>query len=166
MPRPVKSRLVQGPPRVTCFKPRGVPTVLLETVTLGLDELEAIRLVDLEDLYQEEAADRMNISRPTFGRVLGQARRTVADALLNGKALVFEGGPVALAGPCRFACRRCGASWEVPADADRPGGCTVCGSEEVRGAGPEDAAHPGCRRRRGRGSGGRSGPEPGQCPST
>lgn len=64
--------------------------VHLEQIGLGLDELEALRLADLEGLYQEEAAARMNVSRPTFGRIISEARRKVADAIINGKVLVIE----------------------------------------------------------------------------
>jgi predicted DNA-binding protein (UPF0251 family) len=80
---------------------------MLQQVALTVDELEAIRLADLEGLYQEEAAQRMNISRQTFGRILEAAHRKVADALVNGKALSIEGGPIEIAeppGPRR--CRR------------------------------------------------------------
>jgi len=94
MPRPPKCRIIQGQPRVTQYKPSGVPARLLETVALGLDELEAIRLADVERLYHEEAAARMGVSRPTFGRLVAEARHKVADALFHGKALVFEGGAV------------------------------------------------------------------------
>jgi predicted DNA-binding protein (UPF0251 family) len=66
----------------------------LEQVTLTLDGLEALRLADLEGLYQEEAADRMGISRATFGRVLAAARKAVADALVNGKSVAIEGGVI------------------------------------------------------------------------
>lgn len=66
----------------------------LEEIVLGLDELEAIRLVDFESLSQEEAGARMGISRGTIGRLLEHGRHTLADALLHGKALHIEGGPV------------------------------------------------------------------------
>jgi predicted DNA-binding protein (UPF0251 family) len=81
---------VKCSPNVFYFKPRGVPLTLLEENFLGLDELEAIRLADHEGLYHEEAAARMNISRPTFGRILNQARRKVAEAIIKGKALKIE----------------------------------------------------------------------------
>jgi hypothetical protein len=61
-----------------------------------MDELEAIRLADLEGMYQEDAAKKMNISRQTFGRIIESAHRKIADALTNGKALLIEGGPVEL----------------------------------------------------------------------
>jgi len=59
-----------------------------------LDELEALRLADLEGLYQEQAAEKMGVSRPTFARILESARKKVAEALVKGKGLVIGGGPV------------------------------------------------------------------------
>ncbi|MFA5043009.1 MAG: DUF134 domain-containing protein [Kiritimatiellia bacterium] len=76
------------------FKPAGVPLRLLDEINLKLDELEALRLADLNGMYQEQAAQRMKISRPTFARIVEAARRKVADALIHGKALRVEGGPV------------------------------------------------------------------------
>ncbi len=64
----------------------------LDVNVLLHDELEALRLADYEGLYQEECAQRMNISRTTFGRTIESARKKVADCLLNGKALVIEEG--------------------------------------------------------------------------
>jgi uncharacterized protein len=61
-------------------------------VLLGRDELEALRLADVEGLYHDAAAERMGVSRATFGRILSRARRTVADALLGGKVLLFSSG--------------------------------------------------------------------------
>ncbi len=66
----------------------------LEQVALTVDELEAIRLADLEGLYQEEAAQRMNVSRQTFGRIITEAHKKIADALVYGKALSIDGGPI------------------------------------------------------------------------
>jgi predicted DNA-binding protein (UPF0251 family) len=65
-----------------------------EVVVLALDELEAVRLADLEGLYHVEAAQQMGVSRPTFGRVLQAGRRKIATALVNGLALRIQGGPV------------------------------------------------------------------------
>ena len=65
---------------------------------MTLDEFEALRLADLDGLYQEQAAERMNVSRSTFSRIVDSARRKVADALVHGKALRMEGGPVRVAG--------------------------------------------------------------------
>ena len=92
MPRPTKCRRVAFLPSVTYFKPAGIPLKVLKAVRLSVEEAEAIRLKDLEGLEQEEGAEMMNISRPTFQRVLKSARRKMADALLCGKAIKVEGG--------------------------------------------------------------------------
>ncbi len=99
MPRPRQCRRVAQLPQATYYKPRGVPMRMLQQVALTVDELEALRLADLEGLYQEEAAGRMNVSRQTFGRIVEAARKKVADALVHGKALSIEGGPVEVAPP-------------------------------------------------------------------
>jgi len=87
-------RWVQGPPPVSVFKPAGVPARELQWVVLRLDEFEALRLADYERLKQEEVAERLGISRPTVSRILENARRTVTAALVEGKTLMIEGGPV------------------------------------------------------------------------
>lgn len=90
MPRPRCRCRIAGRPRAAFFKPRGIPARDLEEVALDRAELEALRLADLEGLYQEQAAARMGVSRATFGRLLAAAHRKVAEALLQGKALRFE----------------------------------------------------------------------------
>jgi len=80
------------------FKPRGTPRTELVEVCLRIDELEALRLADVEGLYQEEAARQMNISRATFGRIVEAAHRKVADAILHGKALRIESEEAATGG--------------------------------------------------------------------
>ncbi|WP_031516291.1 DUF134 domain-containing protein [Desulfofalx alkaliphila] len=92
MSRPSKCRRVEFIPEITYFKPAGVPLVNLEEVSLAVEELEAIRLKDLEYLEQEQCAQRMQVSRPTFHRVLTSARHKVAQALVQGKAIRVEGG--------------------------------------------------------------------------
>ena len=94
MSRPLKCRRVCANPQIDYFKPRGVPMLGLQEVSLTVDELEAIRLADLEGLYQEDAAAKMDVSRQTFGSIVSRARRKVADALINAKALKVEGGIV------------------------------------------------------------------------
>ncbi len=79
-------------PGVNYFKPAGIPLRFLAEVVLTVEEAEAIRLKDLEDLDQEQCAQRMNISRSTFQRILESVREKTADALLNGKAIRIEGG--------------------------------------------------------------------------
>ncbi len=99
MPRPRQCRRVAHLPQVTFYKPRGVPLSVLQQVDLTFDELEAIRLADFEGLYQEQAAQKMNISRQTFGRIIESAHKKIADALVNGKALSIKGGPFELTTP-------------------------------------------------------------------
>jgi predicted DNA-binding protein (UPF0251 family) len=83
---------------VTFFKPAGIPLRELEEVCLSVEELEAIRLKDIEDLEQEQCAEKMNISRTTFARILDTARKKMAEALINGKAIRIEGGHFEVAG--------------------------------------------------------------------
>jgi predicted DNA-binding protein (UPF0251 family) len=94
MGRPEKLRTIGCVAAGSGFKPVGRPAVELETATLRLDELEALRLADLEGLYQEAAAERMGISRQTFARILARARSTVARALIEEQLLIMEDGPV------------------------------------------------------------------------
>jgi len=96
MPRPYCLRQIGFRPDADYFKPAGIPVYALEQVTLTLDEVEALRLADLNKLYQEEAAKQMKISRPTFSRIVEEARRKTADALIHGKALRLEGGTVVM----------------------------------------------------------------------
>ena len=92
MPRPRRFRNVEFEPNVTYFKPAGVRMNLLENSILTVDEFEAVRLKDLLGLEQEIAAKKMNISQPTFHRLLLTARKKLADAIVNGKAIKIEGG--------------------------------------------------------------------------
>jgi predicted DNA-binding protein (UPF0251 family) len=92
MPRPFKCRRVAFLPEASYFKPAGIPLRVLSEVRLSVEEAEAIRLKDLEGLAQAPSAQKMNVSRPTFQRVLASARQKIADALLKGKAIRIEGG--------------------------------------------------------------------------
>ena len=94
MSRPCRCRRIRCKPDTNYFKPRGIPLDMLEEVNLSLDELEAVRLADLEGLYQEDAAKKMDISRQTFGNIINSAHKKIADVLLNAKALKIEGGKV------------------------------------------------------------------------
>ena len=105
MPRPCKLRKVCGQPTICRFKPCGIPAAELETVTLTLDEFEALRLADIEKLYQEDAAKSMKVSRQTFGNIIESAHRKVADAIVNAKMLIIEGGNIQMT-----ESRPCGCS--------------------------------------------------------
>jgi uncharacterized protein len=130
MSRPQCCRRVAGRPIASVFHPAGIPVRLLDGIVLTLDEFEAIRLADLEGLYQEQAAERMRVSRPTFGRILAAAHRKVAEALSNGKALKIEGGTIRMerVRSPRCECPRCRPARDVdvagektePMDPDAP----------------------------------------------
>lgn len=112
MPRPRKCRRVESLPGTTYFKPAGIPMKMLEDVLLTVDEVEALRLKEIEQLDQEAGAERMGISRPTFQRILASARKKAADAVLNGKAIRIEGGIFAMANSM-YRCFN-GHEWSVP----------------------------------------------------
>ncbi|MDD4924487.1 MAG: DUF134 domain-containing protein [Dehalococcoidales bacterium] len=88
-------------PQVTSFKPTGSS---IQEVKLTVEELEAIRLKDIEELELEDCAREMNVSRTTFSRILDSARKSIADALLNGKAIVIEGGNFEISAIRQFTC--------------------------------------------------------------
>jgi predicted DNA-binding protein (UPF0251 family) len=151
MVRPIKWRRVASIPEITYFKPVGTPPQRTEEVSLSLEEAEAIRLRDLERLEQEQCASEMKISRSTFHRVLESARRKVADALLNGKAIRIEGGDFELA-KRRFRCSE-GHEWEVPFEkmiVGPPLNCPQCQSPNIIPLQPMPFPSRGWRHRHGR----------------
>ena len=85
-------------PGVTYFKPRAVPLSSLEEATLTVGEFEALRLSDSERMSQAKAAKKMNVSQPTFSRLLASARQKAADAICNGKAIQIQGGRYTIIG--------------------------------------------------------------------
>ena len=103
MPRPKKTRFVSIYPTIAAFVPQGMP--ISGEVMLTMEELEAIRLSDYEGLDQESAANLMQVSRQTYGRILSRARNIVGEALVTGKALKVTGGHYAMRGGGR-RCRR------------------------------------------------------------
>ncbi len=83
------NRNIGGDYSSVCFKPCGIQGKNLEKILLDADEMEALRLSDYEELYQQECADKMGISRTTFSRLIQTAHKKIASALLNGKAIVM-----------------------------------------------------------------------------
>lgn len=134
MPRPLCCRRVSGEPPSNFFKPRGIPLAGLQVVTMTVDEFEAIRLADLEGLYQDDAAQRMGVSRPTFGRIVDSAHNKVADALVSGKALEIKGGEVEMVNQREFVCSDCQHHWMVRYGTGRPGACPQCQSRNIHRA--------------------------------
>ena len=127
MVRPKKDRIVGFNPKINYFKPRGIPVLDLEEVCLTIDERESIRLADLEDMSHESAGSQMGVSRATFGRIVQRARKTIADAIINGKAVRVEGGSYKMMGDVRkFQCQSCQHEWEEPFGTGRPDRCPSC----------------------------------------
>lgn len=126
MARPTNQRRIPTYLEGRIFKPQGKPLAGMERVLMPLDGLEAIRLADLQGLYQEEAARRMGVSRATFARILTEARRAVAEALVGDRALEVSGGAVV---------RRPEPEWPCPVHGRgrrRGRGC-LCGGRRGRG---------------------------------
>lgn len=129
MPRPIKCRRVEYFPENTYFIPLGKRKCEVEEITLKIEELEAMRLKDIEELNQEECAERMQVSRQTFQNIIDNARKKVAIALTQGYAIHISGGHYT-AGSCRFKCLNCGKVYEINYDQERHT-CPFCGSNEV-----------------------------------
>ncbi|RQD74406.1 MAG: DUF134 domain-containing protein [Candidatus Syntrophonatronum acetioxidans] len=133
MPRTPKWRHVENVPRHNYFKPAGVPLRELEEVILNVEELEALRLKDVEGLEQEACAERMKVSRPTFQRILTLARTKVAEALTEAKAIRIEGGRFKVS-KRHFKCSACSYNWELPFGTGKRGqelNCPKCESKRV-----------------------------------
>ncbi len=147
--------------------------VNLDIVVLTIDEYEAIRLADYENLTHEEAAKKMNISRPTFTRLLESAHSKISDAIINGKAIRIEGGDFNFLGK-RYQCRNCGFLWNVDEkektdqsskttdskiseqtkslenfSANCPNCCPNCGSKDIDDLGQKLTTPIQCRHRKG-----------------
>lgn len=93
MPRPFKRRRVRGRPNALFFKPSGKRIMELEGIVLDYSELEAVKLIDVKEVPQTEAAKKMNVSQPTFSRILINARKKISKALIEGKAIRIEKYP-------------------------------------------------------------------------
>jgi len=133
MPRPRKRRRLGREPQEAIFKPAGVRLADLDCVVLLHEELEAMRLCDLEGCYQEKAAEQMAVSRSTFQRMVTEARRKVTQALVDGSALRIEGGTFRVAA-ARWRCDDCGHRWEITHGSGQgePDACPACGSHTIR----------------------------------
>jgi predicted DNA-binding protein (UPF0251 family) len=158
MGRPIKWRRIGYLPRILNFVPSEKYVKGHEECTLKLEELEAIRLKDLEGLEQEKCAIKMQISRPTFQRILNSARKKLADSLINGKGIRIEGGNFAV-NICKLKCADCKKEWEENFDNLNNGLyvsyiCPNCGSVNVacQEYNEENFCRRNCKRhRRGRG---------------
>lgn len=129
MPRPTKFRNVEFFPKDTYFVPCGKPKCKIEDIVLKLEELEAMRLKDIEGLNQEECAERMNVSRQTFQNIIDSARKKTAIALTEGKAIRISGGHYTT-NFCKFKCLECESIYGINYDQDKKM-CPSCGSNKV-----------------------------------
>jgi len=107
LPRPKCCRNIGLMPEKNYFSPKGVKVSLDDEVQLSLDEFEAFRLAHYEGMYQEKAAAMMNVSRPTFGRIIESAQNKIADFLVNGKALKITGGEIFVINSNLNPCENC-----------------------------------------------------------
>ncbi len=146
MSRPPCCRRVAQRPRHRRFGPTGTATDATDELVLSMDEFEALRLADVEGLYQETAATRMDVSRPTFGRILAAARHTVARALVEGTSLRIEGGHISVDPADRFECRDCHHHWTRPSGTNRPGRCPACAGRNTLEPDPASPSPAGTRR--------------------
>ena len=131
MARPRKNRFIWGNPVSTFFRPGDIRISPSEYITLSFDEFEAIRLADLEGLYQEEAAKMMRISRQTFGRILQEAHKKIAASLVQGKLLKIEGGNYIMS-EVFFYCHHCGNRWVMESKDKIPQECPECKNTAIR----------------------------------
>ncbi|MFX0126000.1 MAG: DUF134 domain-containing protein [Candidatus Hodarchaeota archaeon] len=125
IPRGRNPRTIRCDPAHTYFKPRGIPLSEIDgEVAVTLEELEAIRLTDLEGLSQQEAGRKMNISQSTISRHLEEAHQKIAKALVFGFA-------IRISNPADFFhCDQCGHTWSFPEDLSTVKQCEKCGSKE------------------------------------
>ncbi len=130
MVRPRLHRRVSGEFNATYFKPAGIPVRDLDTVNLTFDELEAVRLTDLEDLYQADAAVKMNISRQTLGNIVKSAHKKIAEALIKGKAIKIEGGTIEYMRKLYY-CPSCESTFQGEENKEN---CPSCQSEKIEPA--------------------------------
>lgn len=136
MRSPYRKRRVYLPPKYQNFKPAGLPRRMLKNMTLTLDEFEAIRLADYLGKEHQDASQRMNISRPTFTRLIAKARQKVAKAIIDGMQLVIEGGNIDFA-LSLHRCDECGEEL-ILAQSQSLKICPECGSQDIKSLNLED----------------------------
>lgn len=121
-----RKRIVKEPPHLDLFKPVGASMRTAKKIIMNLDELEALRFADYRQLAHLEASQKMNISRPTFTRLINKARHKLSQVLLEGCVLKIEGGNVEFRGTVH-QCQDCGESSKQSVEAPLEE-CPECGS--------------------------------------
>lgn len=130
MPRPQKSRKVCNPPKMQGFKPFGIAVCETEHIVMQYDEYEAIKLVNYDNLPQEEAAERMEVSRPTLTRIYNSALKKIAQAFVEGKSIIIEGGNFEFDKDW-YKCKKCFRLIEGLDNHVKCSGCNRFGNEEL-----------------------------------
>ncbi|AEY66110.1 DUF134 domain-containing protein [Clostridium sp. BNL1100] len=135
MARPTKWRKIENIPTIPFFIPSETDIAEVPENILKLEELEALRLKDLEGLEQGECAEKMEVSRPTFQRILLSAREKIADSLINGKTIHIEGGKFTR-NICPVKCLDCGGEWmesyeNLESIKNGEYTCNICGSKNI-----------------------------------
>jgi predicted DNA-binding protein (UPF0251 family) len=147
LPRPIKPRKIAFVPQNNYFVPANKPKCELEVITLKLEELEAMRLKDIQKLSQEECAGEMHVSRQTFQLIIDEARRKVSEALTEGKAISIEGGNYTF-NICKYECKDCGNIFSEPYE-NEIHKCPKCDSREVACIDESNFCQGRCKRKRG-----------------
>ena len=130
MSRPLKNRKISNPPKMLGFKPFGMPMCQIEPVILKYEEYESIRLVNYDDLHQDQAAEQMNVSRPTFTRIYNKALKTITKAFVEGQAIEIEGGDYELESEW-FRCKKCYKLIEGIENHVKCENCQIFGTDEL-----------------------------------
>ncbi|MCX6266183.1 MAG: DUF134 domain-containing protein [Bacteroidetes bacterium] len=128
MPRPKRKRIVNHPPMMEGFKPFGIPITDLEPVILFFEEYEAMRLLDYSGMTQLEAAHEMAVSRPTLTRIYEKARRTIAEAFVEGKAIFIAGGDY----HTDEFWYRCEGCYKLLIGSQAIRSCSLCNTDNIR----------------------------------
>lgn len=130
MARPVKNRKVCNPPKMHGFKPFGIAFCETEPVIMHFDEYESFRLVSYDNLSQEEAAERMNVSRPTLTRIYNKALERISTAFVEGRTLLINGGQIEFDKEW-FKCKKCFRLIDGVENHIRCEGCNKYGMDEL-----------------------------------
>ena len=134
MPRPKMGRWMYGPPMMRGFRPFGMPHKSDIPVELLLEEYEAIKLADYDDLMQEQRAKKMGVSRPTFTRIYDRARKKVAKAFVEGLPILITGGNVKFKDKW-YRCSNCNRVFRLQdinnRDSREALKCPFCGSTNI-----------------------------------
>ncbi len=126
MVRPKRFRQILQEPQIRCFKPDLKDIEQIKPIGITLDEFESIRLRDYKGIKQSEAADLMDISQPTFHRILTSGRGKIAKALIEGKIIKIKGGIIMTN---EYKCKSCGFKWSSPEKEYET--CPDCKSEYI-----------------------------------